>query len=419
MKKMKRINLIVALLLAFISTSYAQNSDTISKRKDAINIFVSCFDCDMEYIKEKINFVNYVRDIKEADVVIIETSEGTGNGGDKYTLIFEGNNRFKGINDTLFYNSNADETFDELRKKDVKYLKIGLTKYVAHSPLVKNLEVNYNEKIETIIPQDKWNSWVFNIDGSANINAEATYSRIYTRSSLSADRITEKWKIENEISMFFSQSIFTFGDQKITSIKRNNSFRNLTVKSISDHWSAGIMTFGGNSTYTNKEFYMSSMPAIEYDLFPYSKSNIVQLRIQNAIGINYFDYYDTTIYNKTKETLYSQRTAAAFRINKKWGYINTSLSFNSYLHDFSKNSINISTSFNIRIFKGLTTYIYGNYSIIHDQLYLPKTGLTYEEILLQQQQNATEYSYWLMFGLSYTFGSIYNNVVNPRFDDIF
>jgi hypothetical protein len=38
-----------------------------------------------------------------------------------------------------------------------------------------------------------------------------------------------------------------------------------------------------------------------------------------------------------------------------------------------------------------------------------------QDILLQRKQMATQYEYFTGFGFTYTFGSIYNNVVNPRF----
>jgi hypothetical protein len=53
--------------------------------------------------------------------------------------------------------------------------------------------------------------------------------------------------------------------------------------------------------------------------------------------------------------------------------------------------------------------------MIHDQLSLPKEDIATEEILLQRKQLATQYQYWASIGFSYTFGSIYNNIVNPRF----
>jgi hypothetical protein len=40
---------------------------------------------------------------------------------------------------------------------------------------------------------------------------------------------------------------------------------------------------------------------------------------------------------------------------------------------------------------------------------------TTEEILMGTGQLATDYSFYGSIGLSYTFGSIYSNVVNSRF----
>ncbi|NOZ55257.1 MAG: hypothetical protein GXO73_00510, partial [Calditrichaeota bacterium] len=54
-------------------------------------------------------------------------------------------------------------------------------------------------------------------------------------------------------------------------------------------------------------------------------------------------------------------------------------------------------------------------SRIHDQLSLPKKGASREEVLLRRRMLATTYSYFVSFGVSYTFGSIYTNIVNPRF----
>ena len=47
---------------------------------------------------------------------------------------------------------------------------------------------------------------------------------------------------------------------------------------------------------------------------------------------------------------------------------------------------------------------------------MARLGYTDEEILLRQRELGTEFRYWLSFGLSYRFGSIYNNAVNPRFE---
>ncbi|MCP5063376.1 MAG: hypothetical protein GY936_13060 [Ignavibacteriae bacterium] len=57
----------------------------------------------------------------------------------------------------------------------------------------------------------------------------------------------------------------------------------------------------------------------------------------------------------------------------------------------------------------------GTLAYIHDQIALPGGGVSLEEILLQRKQLATDYQFWASFGFTYSFGSIYNNIVNTRF----
>lgn len=69
----------------------------------------------------------------------------------------------------------------------------------------------------------------------------------------------------------------------------------------------------------------------------------------------------------------------------------------------------------LRIAKGLSLTFQGDASIVNDQLSLPKGGVSDTDILLRRKMTETKFSYYSYFGISYTFGSIYNNVVNPRF----
>ena len=88
----------------------------------------------------------------------------------------------------------------------------------------------------------------------------------------------------------------------------------------------------------------------------------------------------------------------------------------NYFHDFSKNRIELNASLNIRIFKGLSLQINGGVAHINDQLNLKKGDVSEAERLLQLRELATKYRVEGGIELTYTFGSIYNNVVNPRFN---
>ncbi len=411
---MKKTSLLVLLLLSIIIAKSQEDSSTI--RNYAPKIFLDCNSCDMQHIKNEISFVNYVRNSKVADIHILISQQRAGNGGSEYTFMFLGQQNFEGKNDTLKFVSLPDNTSSEIRDKQIKFLKMGLIQYVSHTKLIDLIDINYEKSQEPEVVVDKWNNWVFSANSSGWFRGESSYTNINVWSRIEANKVTEEWKIEFDLSNSFSEAKYIFPDETISSINRSYSGGAIVVKSFGEHWSAGITSNAGSSTFSNLDFYINSFPTVEYNIFPYSKSTIKQLTFRLSTGYKYSDYTDTTIYNKTSDLLPQSRLAIAYRINQKWGYINSTITGTTYLHDLTKNNLNLSTSFNIRIIKGLSVRLSGGGSLIHDQLNLKKDGASYEDALLRQQQLATAYSFWSSVGLSYTFGSVYNNIVNPRFN---
>lgn len=99
---MKRI-LLLLVPAFFVLNSYSQESTTQvdTLRKDALNVFMESTD----YIRKEIPYVNYVRDIKDASVYIISTSQRTGSGGTEYSYFFVGQHENAGMADTLKFNA--------------------------------------------------------------------------------------------------------------------------------------------------------------------------------------------------------------------------------------------------------------------------------------------------------------------------
>ena len=69
----------------------------------------------------------------------------------------------------------------------------------------------------------------------------------------------------------------------------------------------------------------------------------------------------------------------------------------------------------LNLFRGLSLSLYSNLESVRDQISLPALEATNEEVLVNQRQLATSYRYSMFFGVSYTFGSIFSPIVNPRF----
>jgi len=86
-----------------------------------------------------------------------------------------------------------------------------------------------------------------------------------------------------------------------------------------------------------------------------------------------------------------------------------------YFHDFSKNRIVFDTELSVRLTKQFSVFGEIEAQVVHDQLYLPKGDASLEDILLERRKQATTYELGGQVGFRFTFGSIYNSVVNERF----
>ncbi|NJK83813.1 MAG: hypothetical protein HC912_08365 [Saprospiraceae bacterium] len=86
----------------------------------------------------------------------------------------------------------------------------------------------------------------------------------------------------------------------------------------------------------------------------------------------------------------------------------------NFMDDWSKNRFVFNGSLSVRVFKGLQIRLGGNYQIINDQISLPKGEASIEDLLLAQRQAATNFQASMNVGMNYTFGALYNNVVNTR-----
>ena len=418
---MRKQNLILWLIIFFTlivaPLCYSQNTQANIEelKKTAPKIYIDCDYCDIEYIKTEIAFVNYVRDRKEAQVHILITIQGTGSGGVEYTLTFMGQLDYAGQNDVLKYYSNKTDTEDEIRKGLVETLKIGLMRYVAKTPISKRISIKLMDEVKPTSVIDKWNFWVFSMNGSGFFNGEKSikYNSIY--GNFSVNRVTPDLKIRMSIAARRFKNKYDIEGGTIESTSNIQNFSGLIVKSLGEHWSIGTYSSLLSSTYSNIQFALNLAPAIEYDLFPYSQSTRKQLRFLYLIGFSGVKYREETIYFKTKENLWSEDLSVILELKEKWGTISTSLEAANYFHDFSKYHISLNGELEIRLFKGLSFTLYGSGSRIHDQLSLSLKGASLEDILLMRTQLATSYSYYFSVGLRYTFGSIYSNVVNPRF----
>ena len=403
----------------------AATADTA--KRDALRVFVDCNTfCDFDFFRQEIAFVNYVRDRQVAQVHVLITGRETGGGGTEFTLKYIGQRGFAGADDELLYVSRPTDTDDEVRQGLTHVLKLGLIRYVARLPMARDLKISYEaseaapEERQT---HDPWNFWVFEAGISGFFEGQSSTRSRFLNGSFSANRTTERWKHSLFVSGNGSRESFEFSDSTepdgiatVTSRSSRYHAEGLVVRSLSPHWSAGLNGSVRASTFENLDLLYRLAPAIEYDIYPYSESTRRQLTLLYQVGYQYADYQETTIFGKDREGKFNQSLTASLDVTQPWGNAHAALEAFTYLGDFSKNSVQVFAGLEFRVFRGLELDVFASYERVRDQLNLPATGATPEEVLLELKELQTSYEYELSIGLSYTFGSIYNNVVNPRFD---
>jgi len=309
-KLMLFLIIIIFIPLDILSQENQSPADTM--RAGAVRIYLDCNDCDMNYTRQEIPYINYVRDHREAEVYILVTTQHTGSGGHEYTYRFQGQEKFKGLNDTLIYTSSPDETNTITREKRTKMLKMGLMRYVAKTPLFNEIDIIHNEELEAEEVIDRWNYWVFELSTEPQFEAEEANKELDLRNSINISKITPNIKLEIEMDHFLNREKFIENvdtDSSNTSTYTTSELRinNLFVKSLGEHWSAGVIWDLVSSTRENYDFTTDILPSVEYDIYPYSESTDHQLRILYGAGIQINNYIDTTIYNKMEETLYLEK----------------------------------------------------------------------------------------------------------------
>ncbi|WP_018613953.1 hypothetical protein [Segetibacter koreensis] len=415
---------ITALVVSFLIVSVANAQNEVAGK---LKVYIDCrVGCDFNYFKSEINIVDFVLDPTTADVHVLLTAQAAGSGGAQYQMNFYGQNQYENYSDTLLFNTLPNATPSDVRKTILRYLMFGFSPLIAKTPFASQVKMVMKEDSLNARPpyendpRDKWNFWVFRVAASGQYNAERVYKNNVISSAISANRTTNKLKVEFYLNANLRNSVYTYEDSATTTQYKvkNTDYRlyhNL-VRSFSDHWSYGYQTNLSNSTFDNIKRKIFFSPAIEYNVYDYKEVNNRFFVLRYGLDISNNNYYDTTIYYKIRETVYGHRFSAAITLNKKWGTFNGGIYYRNYFQDWALNAMGLSANADVRIGGGLSFFVHASGSVFHNQINLVKGGVTEQEVLTRKRQLASSFNYYTSFGLAFRFGSILNNFVNPRFD---
>ena len=396
-------------------------SDTV--QNTALRAYLDCNEsgCDRDFLVTEMKWVNWMRERQDAEFHLLVTSQATGSGGRRYTVVAIGQKQYTGKSDTLYFTANPNDADDIRRRGLLRVLSQLLLPHAAKTPLGAQLSVNFAAPSDTrnkpaAAARDRWNFWVYSISANGYANGEKRQSSGSFSNSADANRTTEAWKIRFNGNFSYDQSKYSLSDgTTFTNLQRNFGASALVVKSVTPHVSVGGRLNASRSDYYNTDLNATAAGALEWDYYPYEQFARRKFTVLYSVGMQQYRFRETTIYDKDQETRPLHTLNIGVSARQPWGAANVSLYGSQFLNALKYNNIGISGGVDVRVGKGFSVNFAGSASRVRDQVYLARGEASNEEVIARQKALSTGYRYFGFAGLRYQFGSIFNSVVNPRF----
>lgn len=414
---MKKLIFITLGLLFCIPLKAQVNSNL----PNTLSVFLDCSnggDCYLDFIRQELNILTFVRDRTDADVQVLVTNQWNNNGGAVSNLILIGRNSYQKYSDTLTYFIDPSLTEDDKRNLFAKKLKIALFPFLKQTEIGKAVEINFpkkeNAQADTIV-KDPWNYWVFQLGMSGNTDGNENYFNLNGSGYITINRETDKSRTLGYFNVYLSKQEYKDnGETYSYDFQSYYSELNHSAK-VNEHIAIGVSSFYNNSIFSNYKHRISVQPRLEYSIFPYKDFNTKRLIFGLDVGPQFMKYIDTTIYLKNQELLMQQNLSLISSFTKPWGSINVGVFWSNYLHDFSKNQFSLNGAISMRLIKGLNFAIWGNYAFVHDQINIRKGDVSVDQLLVKNKELLSSYNFNLGMGISYRFGSKNNDQIFPSF----
>lgn len=427
-----RLALTALLLLGAVAPAAAQNSPAAPLTRAAptseprLRVFLDCptGGCDRNFLITELPFVLWTQDRLDADIHALITTLSTASGGSAYTINLLGRGLFAGRTDTLNATVPPNTTEDMRRRELARVLKLGLVPYAIRVSDSSPFSLRYDAPVSVTgggseIIQDTWDFWVYRLRANGSGNAESLNSSYQLNGSVNVSRTTEELKLSFNANEEYRANTFTLSDSsEQTFILRSTDLSARIVRSVSDHWSIGTRLTGGRTDFRNQEASAGLDVSAEYNYFPWRDATSRQLIAAVAIGGRYYDYKETTIFDLTTELRPIARAILAGESRQQWGTIDGAMRYTQYLHNAKTYNLSFNGRAQFRLTRGLALEVRGDAAKVNDQLYLRRGGATDSEVLTRQRALATNFRIGGSIGLTFTFGSIYNTIVNPRLDEL-
>lgn len=383
-------------------------------------LFLSCAKpCFDNYLREELSYFDFVRDPRLADFTLLVVRQPAGNGGERFSATLFASAPGPGaapISRSFLAapGAPAHDSRRRLRQALLRELQLALT----GTPYEAAFELNLPTRDETALGAllDPWNYWVIAPEVKGEGEGGSGYYFMDLTGSLTLRRITEASKLRLRFAYLRRFTGYRLEDgSRINGDVHGWEVRPIYARSLGTHWALGGTATVRANQFENLEGHVNGGPLVEFNVFPYTSNASEQLRFAYQAGAWANWYNEPNQEGAIRELRPYHALSIIADVNHAFGSVQWVGQINSFIDQPDHYRLSTGALLGLRLFEGLAINVEGQAALVRDQLSLRRRPVTDDELLLWTAQQATDYTFQVKFGISYTFGSVYNTIVNPRF----
>ncbi|HSC86853.1 MAG TPA: hypothetical protein VLC09_06260 [Polyangiaceae bacterium] len=389
-----------------------------------LGLFVSCADeCFQDFLRQELNYFDFSRDPHRADRVVIVSRQPSASGGERFTVRIESplEPAAPSLEPQAFVapaGATDRDKREQLAQTILRMLLLGeLQAGRQGDDFHLTLPRRSGEALEAL--QDPWDYWVFAPEMKASGEGGSGYYFVNGDVGLTVRRVTDEHKIRlgGGYGQQWSSYLVEDGSRLSGAVGRWDA-RALYARSVGKHFALGGVATARGSEFENLKGHVHGGPLAEWNFFPYSENASQQLRLAYQAGPWANWYHEANPAGLLQEVRPYHALSLIADANQVWGSLQWIGQANQFLDEPTLYRLATGAIFSLRLYEGLAISFEGEASWVQDLINLRGRPITDDELLLWTAQQPTDWIVEGIFGLNYTFGSIHNTIVNPRFERI-
>lgn len=383
-------------------------------------LFLSCpKPCFDSYLRQELSYFDFVRDPRLADFTLLVVRQPAGNGGERFSAtLFASASEPGHFPTTHAFLAAPGAAAHESRRRLLQVLLRELQLALTGTPYEAAFELNLPKREESALGVllDPWKYWVFAPEVKGEGEGGSGYYFMDLTSSLTLRRITEASKLRLRFAYLRRFTGYRLEDgSRINGDVHGWEIRPIYARSIGQRWALGLTATVRENQFENLAGHLNGGPLVEFNVFPYTSNASEQLRFAYQVGAWANWYAEPNQEGAIRELRPYHALSLIADVNHAFGSVQWVGQINSFIDQPQHYRLSTGALLGLRLFEGLAINVEGQAALVRDQLSLRRRPVTDNELLLWTAQQATDYTFQVKFGISYTFGSVYNTIVNPRF----